>query len=78
MIQKSRGGTRKRGAERGSAFNQLEAFWTGSDMALKEAKPEAFRKLAPPPSLLSADCRDLKFAMDASLNYTFGIIRADL
>ena len=43
----------KRGVQRGSSINNPEALWTGSAMALREAEPEAFKKLAPPPSLIS-------------------------
>ena len=51
MIHGSVGGARKRGVGCGSAFKKPEALWTGSTMALKEAEPEAFRKLVAPPSL---------------------------
>ena len=52
MIHGSVGGARKRGVERGSAFNLPEAHWTGSAMALKESESEALRKLVPPTSLI--------------------------
>ena len=53
MIHGSVGGTRKRGVGCGSAFKKPEALWTGSAMALKEAEPEALKKMVAPPSLVT-------------------------
>ena len=52
MIHGSVGGAKKGGVERGNAFSKPEALRTGSAVVLKEAEPEALRKLAPPPSLV--------------------------
>ena len=61
MIRGSVGRARKRGVGSGSAFTLPEALWTGSAMALEKAESEAFRKLAPRPSICSFQLFDHLF-----------------